>query len=137
MMEVNSLFSFSFGGKNDFGEEIRVAESKVMDFSSKPCGVGFAVRTGHEVDDFTGQKSIHLAIISSSEAVMTVEFKTEESRGAAEISQKVHLMAGENENEVLIPQDLSSPLKEVVFFFGRGKRVDDVTVVFDDLLFKE
>ena len=67
---------------------------------------------------------------------MTVEFKTEESRGAAEVSQKVHLMAGKNENEVLIPQDLSSPLKEVVFFFGRGKRVDDVTVVFDDLLFK-
>ena len=52
MMEVNSLFSFSFGGKNNFGEEIRVAESKVMDFSPKPCGVGFAVRTGHEVDDF-------------------------------------------------------------------------------------
>ena len=44
MIEVKKFFGFAFGGNNDFGEEIALKESKLIDFSSKPTGVGFAIR---------------------------------------------------------------------------------------------
>ena len=50
MIEVKKFFGFAFGGNNDFGEEIALKESKLIDFSSKPTGVGFAIRNNQEAD---------------------------------------------------------------------------------------
>ena len=51
----------------------------------------------------------------------------------SEKSQKTFLKRGQNNISVCVPK-LLSDLKEIVFFFPRGKREDDVSIVFEKLL---
>ena len=48
-MTYQNFFAFSFGGENDFGEITEIGKENVIDFSSKPVGVGFALRNGVDI----------------------------------------------------------------------------------------
>ena len=133
MIEVKKFFGFAFGGNNDFGEEIALKESKLIDFSSKP-GVGFAIRNNQEAD-LSNQSSMVALVTVSADIDLTVEFKTEKSNGTPEVSKRMCLKKGENNVTALIPPALSSPLKEIVFFFERYERGDDVEIKFNYVSF--
>ena len=130
MIEVKNFFGFAFGGNNDFGEKIALKESKLIDFSSKPTGVGFAIRNNQEAD-LSNQSSMVALVTVSADIDLTVEFKTEKSNGTPEVSKRMCLKKGENSVTVLIPPALSSPLEEIVFFFKRRGREDDVEFKFN------
>lgn len=134
MIEVKKFFGFAFGGNNDFGEEIALKESKLIDFSSKPTGVGFAIRNNQEAD-LSNQSSMVALVTVSADIDLTVEFKTEKSNGTPEVSKRICLKKGENNVTALIPSDLSSPLKEIVFFFERHEREYDVEIKFNYVSF--
>ncbi len=133
-MYINKFFAFSFGGKNDFGKEMKLNEDFIIDFSSKPCGVGFAIRGGQEADFSNKPDSILSSITVSADIDLTIEFKTEQSNGAPEVSEKLFLTKGENNTKTLIPKVLSSDLKEIVFFFERKERDDDVQIKFNKVI---
>lgn len=130
MIEVKKFFGFAFGGNNDFREEIALKESKLIDFSSKPTGVGFAIIQNQEAD-LSNQSSMVALVTVSADIDLTVEFKTEKSNGTPEVSKRMCLKKGENSVTVLIPPALSSPLEEIVFFFKRYGREDDVEIKFN------
>ena len=131
-MTNQKFYAFSFGGRNDF---VRITESggkNLIDFSSKPVGVGFALRNG--VDIHLDMPIRIDAIIScSSDLDVSVEFKTVMSGGTPEKSERTSLKRGQNNISVCVPK-LLSDLKEIVFFFLREKREDDVSIVFEKLL---
>ncbi len=129
-MNLNNFFAFSFGGNNDFGEKIMVNEKFNMDFSSKPYGIGFAIRDKIEAD-FDGKTKIAGDITVTSDIDLTVEFKTERSHGAPETVESISLKEGKNSISVAIPENLSSSLNEIVLFFKRKERVQDVEISFD------
>lgn len=129
-MNLNSFFAFSFGGNNDFGDKIMVNEKFNMEFSSKPYGIGFAIRDKIEAD-FDGKKKIAGDITVTSDIDLTVEFKTERSHGAPETVKSISLKEGKNSISVAIPENLSSSLNEIVLFFKRKERVLDVEILFD------
>lgn len=130
MIEVKKFFGFAFWGNNDFGEEIALKESKLIDFSSKPTGVGFAIIKNQEAD-LSNQSSMVALVTVSADIDLTVEFKTEKSNGTPEVSKRMCLKKGENSVTVLIPPALSSPLEEIVFFFKRHGREDEVEIKFN------
>lgn len=131
-MTNQKFYVFSFGGRNDFGKITESGEKNLIDFSSKPVGVGFALRNG--VDIHLDMPTRIDAIIScSSDLDVSVEFKTVMSGGAPEKSERTSLKRGQNNISVCVPK-LLSDLKEIVFFFLREKREDDVSIVFEKLL---
>lgn len=131
-MTYQNFFAFSFGGENDFGEITEVGKENVIDFSSKPVGVGFALRNGVDIQ-LDMPTRIDAIISCSSDLNVSVEFKTVMSGGAPEKSERITLKRGQNNISVCVPK-LLSDLKEIVFFFPREKREDDVSIVFDKLL---
>lgn len=131
-MTNQKFYVFSFGGRNDFGRITESGEKNLIDFSSKPVGVGFALRNG--VDIHLDMPTRIDAIIScSSDLDVSVEFKTVMSGGTPEKSERTSLKRGQNNISVCVPK-LLSDLKEIVFFFLREKREDDVSIVFEKLL---
>lgn len=131
-MTNQKFYVFSFGGRNDFGKITESGEKNLIDFSSKPVGVGFALRNG--VDIHLDMPTRIDAIIScSSDLDVSVEFKTVMSGGTPEKSERTSLKRGQNNISVCVPK-LLSDLKEIVFFFLREKREDDVSIVFEKLL---
>lgn len=78
MLEVKNL---------EFVEKIALKESKLIDFSSKSTGVGFAIRNNQEVD-LSNQSSMVALVTVSADIDLTVEFKTEKSNGTPEVSKE-------------------------------------------------
>ncbi len=123
MQRVEKMFAFSFGG-DDFGKICRVYKGAIfpIDFTSKPVGIGFAIRDGVDAD-FGSIKRIQMSIVSSSSESIyaTVEFKTEKSNGSPEDSKDI-IILGErvpNNFDIEIPK-LRSDLKEIVIFIPRN-----------------
>ena len=83
----------------------------------------------------SNQSSMVALVTVSADIDLTVEFKTEKSNGTPEVSKRICLKKGENNVTALIPSDLSSPLKEIVFFFERHEREDDVEIKFNYVSF--
>lgn len=123
---------FSFGGEKPYGLLTNFGVENVIDFSSKPVGVGFALRNGVDIQ-LDMPTRIDAIISCSSDLNLSVEFKTVMSGGAPEKSERITLKRGQNNISVCVPK-LLSDLKEIVFFFPREKREDDVSIVFDKLL---
>ena len=74
-MTNQKFYAFSFGGRNDFGRITESGEKNLIDFSSKPVGVGFTLRNGVDID-LDMPTRIDAIISCSSDLNVSVEFKT-------------------------------------------------------------
>lgn len=126
-MFVEKIFSFSFGGKNDYSEVRDTVGTVKLDFSSGPIGVGLAIREGIEAS-FIDKKSLSFCFEVDADIDIIIEFKTKKSKGAPEKSVKYYIQKGVGSIATPIPQDLSSTLEEIVILFPRCKKEKDVCI---------
>lgn len=128
-MFVKRGFAFAFGGKNDFGRVIETVGKEKLDFSSKPVGIGYAIRNGIEAN-MANQKMVTICLDTDSDVDISLEFKTENSNGTPEVSKNYQIKKGVATIASPIPENLNSPLKEIVIFFPRNGKTDDVNISF-------
>lgn len=129
-MFVKEMFGFAFGGKNDFGRLTETVGHEKLEFSNNPTGIGYAIRNGIEAN-IDRKKMVTVCINTDSDVDMSFEFKTQNSNCSSEVSKEYEVKKGISNIAVLIPEKLSSPLKEIVIFFPRkAGRTDDVNISF-------
>lgn len=129
-MFVKEMFGFSFGGENDFGRMTETVGHEKLDFASKPTGIGYAIRNGKEAN-MDNKKMISVCFETDSDIDISLEFKTQNSNGAPEVEKSYEVKKGVANIVSPIPENLTSPLQEIVIFFPRNNgRTDDVNISF-------
>lgn len=76
MYTLRSLFMFSFGGFNNFGELESPKKKLEINFPEEnPVGYGIAIRNGLDIEKFTSPKKLEVEISSTTDLVLTLEIK--------------------------------------------------------------
>ena len=128
-MFVEKMFGFAFGGKNDFGRLTETVGHEKLEFSDNPTGIGYAIRNGIEAN-MDRKKMVTVCLNVDSDVDISLEFKTQNSNGAPEVSKNYEVKKGISNIASYIPA-LSSPLREIVIFFPRKDgRTDNVNISF-------
>lgn len=128
-MFVEKMFGFAFGGKNDFGRLTETVGHEKLEFSANPKGIGYAIRNGKEAN-IDRKKVITVCFNTDSDVDMSFEFKTQNSNGSPEVSKEYEVKKGISNIILNIPECLSSPLREIVIYFPRKERTDNVNISF-------
>ena len=115
---INTIFSFAFGKDVNFGECINFIDTDAfLNFNKDVVGYGYSLRNGMDAN-FSSKKRISITISTDSILSGIIEFKTENSKNAAEKRKRFRITIGQTQINEKIPT-LSSELKEIVLFFPK------------------
>ena len=117
-MKISSMLEFAFGKEVNFGHEIKVMPyTTTLDFTKDVEGYGFALRDGVDAD-LSDIKYVMLSMDFPGGQIPegVIEFKTLFSGNAPYHTKKLKLLSPAT--PYFIP-DLTSPLKEIVFWFPK------------------